>query len=64
MNAPTETGWYWAKIGTEWEIVTLDTFDDADTAMWTVFRNGNEYPWDMNDVKEWGERVERKEAGK
>lgn len=62
MNTPTESGLYWAIINEEWEIVSLDTFDDIDKTMWTIYRLGNECAYDMRDIKQWGERVERKEA--
>lgn len=59
MNAPTESGWYWARYETErWEVVYFYL-----PAM-EVHRARYEIEFDVSEFKEWGERVERKGGGK
>lgn len=58
MNAPTKSGWYWAKHEINWSVVYYSQ------SMSHVLMVGEDVPYDVSDFAEWGERVERKEEGK
>lgn len=57
MNAPTETGWYWAIINEEWEVIFVDIVKCFEENIETAYRNGNECSYYLSDIKQWGERI-------
>jgi hypothetical protein len=58
MNAPTESGYYWAKYEQTWGVVYYSKPNKH------VLKVGQEIEFDTHEFAEWGERVERKGAGR
>lgn len=57
MNAPTDSGYYWAKAKyeTNWHVVYYSQ------SMSHVLTAGEDVPYEVSDFTEWGERIQRKE---